>query len=101
MTLAEIVANALPTKAAQATAVLAGVLAAGAFSLPPWTLAWIPVNPEIVASLAKTVLALSILLFGAIVVIALLLSHYLPASLNLQKIIQAANERLAASRKMP
>lgn len=101
MTLSEIAANALPTRAAKATAVLAGILAAGAFALPPWTLAWIPVNPETAASLAKTVLALSILLLGAIVVIAFLLCHYLPRSLNLQKIIQAADERLAASRKAP
>ena len=101
MTLTEIAINALPTKAAKAAAVLSGVLAAGAFALPPWTLAWIPVNPEATAALAKTALALLILLVGAIAVIALVLRHYLPGHLNLQKIIQAANERLAASRNVP
>jgi fatty acid desaturase len=100
MTLSDI-ANALPTKAAKATVALASALAAGVFALPAWTLAWIPANPDVAASLAKAILALSILLIGAIVVIALLLRHYLPSSLNLQEAMQAANERLAASRKTP
>ncbi len=101
MTLSDIAANALPTKAAKATVLLASALAVGVFALPAWTLAWIPTNPDIAASLAKAILALSILLFGAIVVIALLLRHYLPGNLDLQKAMQAANERLAASRKTP
>ncbi|MDP2242307.1 MAG: hypothetical protein Q8K18_19380 [Burkholderiales bacterium] len=101
MSLSELATNMLPTLTAKWTAVVAFVLAAGAFALPEFLLAWIPVTTEATAWLAKAALALLVLLFGAIAVLALVLRHHLPAELNLQKSIQAANERLAASRKAP
>lgn len=101
MSLLELATSALPTPTAKRTAILAFALAAGAFALPEFLLAWIPATTEASAWLARAALALLVLLFGAIAVLGLVLRHHSPAALNLQKAIQAANERLAASRKAP
>ena len=99
MTLTEIVTCALPTKSTKFTAALTVLLASCAFALPPWALSWIPVNSEATSDLAKLALALFILLLGAILTITFLLFHYVPRSLNMQKIMQDANERREAARK--
>jgi membrane protein implicated in regulation of membrane protease activity len=101
MSLLEPATSALPTPAIRRTAILAFALAAGAFALPEFLLVWIPATTEATAWLARATVALLVLLFGAIAVLALVLRHRSPAALNLQKAIQAANERLAASRKDP